>query len=177
MPRLTSEYSICNAAIGCTAWARRIVVGAQPPQRVGEKVLHRIRPAVVAEEFEVRAAHRAEFDRNERALALAAFERLPDQHLVVPRTVEVAGVEHGDAGLERGMDGRNRLRVVGGPIAARHAHATEPHFGNVRTVSSQSNKPHLDLRQSPGIFRHAILNNWSSNLSCAEYVARRVSPM
>jgi hypothetical protein len=81
------------------------MVGAQPPQRVGEKVLHRIRPAVVAEEFEVRAAHRAEFDRDEGALALAAFERLPDQHLVVPRTVEVAGVEHGDAGLERGMDG------------------------------------------------------------------------
>src|SRR5262249_6092669 len=62
-----------------------------------------------------------------------------------PRTVEVAGVEHGDAGLERGMDGGDRLRIVGRPVAARHAHATEPHFGNVGTVSSQSNKPHLNL--------------------------------
>ena len=121
------------------------MVGAQPPQRVGEEVFHRIRPAVVAEEFEIRAAHRAEFYRDERALALAAFERLGDQHLVVPGAVEVAGVEHGDAGLERGADGGDRLRVVGRPVAARHAHATEPHFGNVRTVSSQSNKPHLNL--------------------------------
>src|SRR5207253_9675730 len=100
------------------------------------EVLPRIRPAVGAEEFEGRGAPRPEFDRDEGALALAALERLPDQHLVVPRTVEVAGVEYGDAALERGMDGRDRLRVVGRPVAARHAHATEPHSGNVRTVSS-----------------------------------------
>jgi hypothetical protein len=37
------------------------------------------------------------------------------------------------------------FRVVGVPIAARHAHATEPHFGNAGTVPSQSNKPHLNL--------------------------------
>ena len=43
------------------------------------------------------------------------------------------------------------FRVVGVPIAARHAHATEPHFGNAGTVSSQSNKPHLNL---PGFSAH-----------------------
>src|SRR5262249_40237845 len=117
--------------------------------------------------FEVRAAHRTEFDRDEGALALAALERLPDQHLVVPRTVEVAGVEHGDAGLERGMDGRDRFRVVGGPVAARHAPTTQPHFGNVRTVSSQSNNPHPKSPRALEFFRRAILNNWSSNGSHA----------
>src|SRR5260221_427238 len=153
------------------------MVGAKPPQRVGEEILHRIRPAVVAEEFEVRAAHRAEFDRDEGTLTLAALERLPDQHLVVPRPVEVAGVEHGDAGLERGMDGRNRLRVVGGMVAAGHAYSTESHFGNVRTVSTQSNKPHPKSPRALEFFRRAIPNNWSSNLSPAMQASCKPRPV
>ena len=51
---------------------------------------------------------------------------------------KVAAIHHGDAGLEHGMDGRDGFRVAGVPIAARHAH-------DAGTVSSQSNKPHLNL--------------------------------
>ena len=56
---------------------------------------------------------------------------------------KVAAIQHGDAGLEHGMDGRDGFRVASLPIAARLAHAAEP--GNAGTVSSQSNKPHLNL--------------------------------
>src|SRR5262249_24409734 len=79
---------------------------------------------------------------------------------------KAADIQHGDAGLERGMDGRDGFRGV--PIAARHAHATEPHFGNAGGVSSQSNKPHLNL---PG------LSARNSEQMVSEFVARRVSPM
>src|SRR6516165_6184995 len=40
--------------------------------------------------------------------------------------------------------------VAGVPIPARHVHATEPHLANAGAVSSQSNKPHLNL---PGFRR------------------------
>src|SRR5260370_40140422 len=79
-------------------------------------------------------------------------------------SVKVARIQHGDVGLERGMDGRDGFRVVGVPIAARHAHGTEPHFGNAGTVPSRSNKPHLN---PPRIFGRAILSKWSANLSHA----------
>jgi len=119
------------------------VVGAQPPQGVGEKVLHRARATVVAEKLEIGGAQRAELDREKDALALAALERLADQHLIVARAVEVAGVEHAHAGLERGLDGCDGFGVVGGPVAAGHAHAAQTHGGDLRAVSPQWNKPHL----------------------------------
>ena len=57
--------------------------------------------------------------------------------------------------------------VAGVPIAARHAHATEPHFGNAGAVSSQSNKPHLN----PGFSAR------NSEQMVSEFAARHVSPM
>ncbi|MCW2626031.1 MAG: hypothetical protein JWR48_2753, partial [Mycobacterium sp.] len=38
-----------------------------------------------------------------------------EQHLVVAHAVEVAGVEQGDAGVERGTDGGDALGAVAGP--------------------------------------------------------------
>jgi hypothetical protein len=64
------------------------------------------------------------------------------------------------------MDGRDGFRVVGVPIAARHAHATEPHFGNAGTV-----RPNRTSRIS---ISHRARN---SEQMVSEFVARHVSPM
>ncbi len=48
--------------------------------------------------------------------AVAFCKRLGDQHLVVTHAVEIASVEKGDAGVERGVDGGDALAPVGGPI-------------------------------------------------------------
>src|SRR5262249_2814135 len=53
------------------------------------------------------------------ASAPAAVSRLS-------RAVKVADFQHGDAGLERGMDGHDGFRVAGVPIAARHAMQPSP---------------------------------------------------
>src|SRR5262249_38126750 len=91
---------------------------------------------------------------------------LPQPSAVYLAPYKVADIQHGDAGVERGMDGHDGFRGVF--IAARHARATEPHFGNAGAVSSQSNKPHLNL---PG------LSARNSEQMVSEFVARHVSPM
>ena len=106
-----------------------------------------------------RAPHKG-FSLQPDASAPAAISRLA-------RAVKVADIQHGDAGLERGRDGHDGFRVAGVPIAARHAHATEPHFGNAGAVSSQSNKPHLN----PGFSAR------NSEQMVSEFAARHVSPM
>jgi hypothetical protein len=101
------------------------VVRAQSPQRVSEEVLDRSRPQVVADDRPVRAAHEPELDADDRLLAVAAAQRLTDEQLVVPSCVVVARVEQGDAGVERGLDRGDRLRLVGGAVEVGHAHAAE----------------------------------------------------
>ena len=66
------------------------------------------------------------------------------------------------------MDGRDGFRVVGVPIAARHAHATEPHFGNAGTV-----RPNRTSRISISPDFRAR----NSEQMVSEFVARHVSPM
>jgi hypothetical protein len=101
------------------------MVGAEPLQRIGRKILHRDRPAVIAEEAPVRIAQPAELDRDLQIVAAPAGKRFTDQHFVVAHAVEVAGVEQGDAGIERGVDGGNALAAVGGAVEVGHAHAAE----------------------------------------------------
>ncbi len=113
------------------------VIGAEPAQRIGQKILHRRRPAVVTEIFQVGRAHRAAFDGYEGALALAAFKRVADQHFVVAHAVEIAGIDHGDAGFQRGMHGGDGVLIVGRPVAARHAHAAETESGDDGTVTAE----------------------------------------
>jgi hypothetical protein len=43
----------------------------------------------------------------------------------VAHAVEVAGVEQGDAGVERGVDGGNALAAIGRAVEIGHAHAAE----------------------------------------------------
>src|SRR5205814_470542 len=54
-----------------------------------------------------------------------------DQQLVVASAVEVAGVEQRDPALERRVDRRDTLGLVGGAVHARHAHATQCEPGHL----------------------------------------------
>ena len=118
------------------------VIGVEPSQRIAEEILDRLRPGVVADDLAVGAAHRSAFDHDEGALALAALERVADQHFIVAHAVEIAGVDCRDAGLERGMDGGDGLGIVGRPVDARHAHAAEPKGGNQRAVTAEEKSLH-----------------------------------
>ena len=75
-------------------------------------------------------AQGAELDADRDRVAVLAFERLADEELVVAHAVEVAGVDERDAGVERGVDGRDRLRAVGGAVEVRHAHGAEAEGGD-----------------------------------------------
>src|SRR5262249_36645661 len=77
-----------------------------------------------AEPGPVGPAQRAELDRELHFVA-AAFDGAADQELVVPHAVEVAGVEEGDAPLDRALDGGDALVLVGLAVHAGQAHAAE----------------------------------------------------
>jgi hypothetical protein len=99
---------------------------AEPLQRIGEKILDGRWTAVIAEEVSLDVTQRAELDRDLHIAPVAGGQRLADQQLVVAHAVEIAGVEQRDAGVERGMDGRDALAAVGRAVDIGHAHAAEP---------------------------------------------------
>ena len=107
---------------------------AEPLQRVGQKILHRGGAAIHAAEAHRGIAQRAELDADLQIVAIAAGERFADQHLIVAHAVEIAGVEQGDAGIERGVDGGDALAAVGRAVEVRHAHAAEADGGDVGPV-------------------------------------------
>ena len=99
---------------------------AEPLQRVGEKILHRGGAAVHSRRTPIAGSRSAaELDADLQIVAIAPGERLADQHLIVAHAVEIAGVEQGDAGVERGVDGGDALAAVGRAVEIRHAHAAE----------------------------------------------------
>ncbi len=107
------------------------IVGAEALQRIGERRLGGCGAGIVAQPRPVGAALGAVFDADLDLAAVAAMKRLGDQHLVVAHGVIVAGVEQGDAGVERGVDGGDALAAVGGAVEiGRHAHAAEAEGGN-----------------------------------------------
>ena len=89
------------------------IVDAEAAERIGEEVLHRERPRIVARPVPGRIAQRAELDADDDAVAVAPGKRLADQHLVVAHAVEVAGVEERDAGIESGVDRGDALAAIG----------------------------------------------------------------
>src|SRR6516225_11760175 len=99
-----------------------------------------------------RAPHKG-FSLQPDASAPAAISRLS-------RAVKVADIQHGDAGLERGMDGHDGFRVTSVPIAARHGPCSRARKRWGRFVPIEQ-----AASQSPRIFGRAILNKWSANLS------------
>ena len=114
--------------------ARRLVeidiVGAEPPQRVGQEVLHRRGPAIEPDELALGRAQRAELHGDEHILPPPPPQRLADQHLIVPAAVEIAGVEEGHAPIDGAVNGGDTLAVVGRTIEVRHSHAAEAEGGN-----------------------------------------------
>jgi hypothetical protein len=70
------------------------------------------------------AAEVAELGRDHHALA-AAFQRLAEQLFVMAFAVGVGGVEHGDAAIERGVDQRDAVGVLGRAVDAGKRHAAE----------------------------------------------------
>ena len=109
------------------------MVHPQPLQRIGQEILHRLGSGIVAGPASSGIAQGAELDADEGLVALAALQGLADQHLVMAHAVEIAGVEQGDAALQRGVDGGDALAAVDGAIHARHAHAAQPQGGSART--------------------------------------------
>ena len=168
MSRVHSEYSLCSAVIGWTAWARRIVsarglrepevadlarvhqlghrpdrlldrhvgvdavlvvevdvVDPEAPQRRVAGRPHVVRAAVDAAHARVvGVAHDAELG-GQHHLVAAVGDRPPDQLLVGARAVHVGGVEQRDPEVERAVDRRDRLGLVGAAVELRHAHAAQ----------------------------------------------------
>jgi hypothetical protein len=113
------------------------VIQPEPLQRVGQECRHRSGSRIIARPAARRIAQRAELRADLEAVARHAPQRLADQHLVVAHAVEVAGVEEGNTGVERGVDGGNALGPVGRAIHARHAHAPKAKGGNHRTAGHE----------------------------------------
>src|SRR5471030_2158406 len=109
------------------------VFDAEALQRIGGEVFHRGRAVVDAAEAAGRVAQRAELDADLRGVAVAAHQRLAQQQFVVAHGVEVAGVEQGDAGVERGVDGGDGFGAVGRTVPVlRHAHQAEADLCHLR---------------------------------------------
>jgi len=100
------------------------VVQAEAGQAVREKVPHRDRPGIHAEPIPIRAAQRPELDRDQRLVATIA-QRSPDQQFVVPGGIVVAGIEQRDPGIERRVNRRDALSLVGRAVEIGHAHAAQ----------------------------------------------------
>ena len=69
-------------------------------------------------------------------------KRFVDQHLVMAHAVEIAGIEEGDAGVQRGMDGGDALAPIGRAVHVRHAHATKSDGRNFRSSSAEFSMVH-----------------------------------
>ena len=106
------------------------VLDAEPLQRIGQEVLHRRGAAVMPRKLVAGSRSAPNLTLIWTLSRLRARERFADQHLIVAHAVEIAGVEQGDAGIERGVDGGDALAAVGGAVKIRHAHAAEADGGD-----------------------------------------------
>jgi hypothetical protein len=123
------------------------MVHPQPRERIGQRGLHRRRAGVVADPLAGGVALGAELHADLHAVARNTAQRLADQHLIMAHAVEVAGIQQGDAGLSRRMDGGDAFRPVGGAIHAGHAHAAEAEGGNLGAGGAENTVLH---RKPPG---------------------------
>src|SRR5215471_12628774 len=101
------------------------MVDAEPAKRISEEILHRGGPSIIAQLVAGNIAQRTELHAEYDAVAVPARKRLADQHFVMAHAVEIAGVEQGDAGLERRMNGRDAFVAICRTIEIGHAHAAE----------------------------------------------------
>src|SRR5581483_709093 len=74
-------------------------------------------------------------------------DRPADELLVAAEAVHVGGVEEEDSELERPVDRRDRLLLVGRPIERRHPHAPEALRGDLEALSERT---HVHQATPPG---------------------------
>jgi hypothetical protein len=110
------------------------VVDGQPAQRRVARA-RRIRGGVVDAPLAL-LAHDAELG-GEHDLFATVGDGGPDELLVGVGPVGVRRVEQRDPEVQRAVDRRDRLLVVGGSVELRHAHAAEPQRGHRRAVAAQ----------------------------------------
>ena len=113
------------------------VVGAKAAQRVREEVLDRVGPQVLGQEVSHRVSLHAELHREDDLVAIAAPQGFADEQLVVPRPIEVTGVDEGHARIQRGAQGGDALVVVSGSVEIGHAHGAEADGGDSGTRSPE----------------------------------------
>src|SRR5580704_601529 len=121
------------------------VVGAEPLQAVGDKVLHCGRPGVETAKGAIRSAKRAELHAQDRLLPQPAAQGAAYQHLVVAHAVEIAGVEKRDPGVERRMDRRDALAFIRRAVEVAHAHAAEADGRNLGSRFPKLSLLHVSL--------------------------------
>src|SRR5579872_1841523 len=68
---------------------------------------------------------------------MAIFERTSDEHLVVPHTVEITGIDEIDSVIERGVDSFNALGLVRVAVHAGHAHSAEGQWKDAWTSGAE----------------------------------------
>jgi len=113
------------------------VVSAEALQRVGQKGFDGGGTPVDAEHAAVWVTQHAELHAQRNLLPVAGAQGSADQPLVVAHSVEITCVQHRHAGIDRGVDRRDTLRVVRRTVRARHPHAPQPKSRDLRAVSAQ----------------------------------------
>ena len=111
----------------------------ETPKRVRRRALHGRRASVDAQPAPVRATQRAELHGDLHVRA-SVRDGATDEHLVGAHAVEVARVEEGHAGVERGMNRRDGLLLVAPTVEVAHAHATETEGEDLRALRSERHR-------------------------------------
>jgi len=100
------------------------VVDAEAFEGVGEGGFDGGGAGVKSEPGSAGGALSAEFNGEQDLLALE-MEGAGDEHLIVAHTVEVAGIDEVDAGIDGGVNGGEGFGIVRRAVDAAHSHAAE----------------------------------------------------
>ena len=112
------------------------VVGAEPLQRAVDRAAHVLGRAVERADGREVAGPRRRLDAprelgGEDVLVAVALDRPPDELLVGHRPVELGRVEEVDPELQRALDRRDGLALVGRAVEGRHPHAPQAEGGDL----------------------------------------------
>src|SRR6266536_4630904 len=86
----------------------------------------------------------AEF-RGDNKLVTFTANRAPDKLLILERTVNVSGIEKGDAEFNGAMNGSDRFFLIAGSIEFGHAHTAEAKGGDSQAVTAKLTSFHSQL--------------------------------
>ena len=109
------------------------VIDAEASQRGIARGLYVFGPAVLPDELAVGSPHVAEFRGQDDPLA-PPLDRLPDQHLVGERAVDISRIEEIDVQIQGPVNRRDGLCVIPAAIEVRHPHASEAQGGYPRAL-------------------------------------------